>query len=46
MFPYGYDIWNTSGWKLKQYLCVLIYTNKLSGAVAAEMIAKLTLNLA
>jgi hypothetical protein len=27
-------------------VCVLIYTNKLSGAVAGETVAKLTSNLA
>jgi hypothetical protein len=31
---------------LRIYLCALIYTNKLSGAVAGEIVAELTLNLA
>ena len=31
---------------LVDYLCALKYTNKLSGAVAGEMVAELTLNLA
>jgi hypothetical protein len=28
------------------YLCALIYTNKLSDAIAGEMVAELTSNLA
>ena len=31
---------------LRIYLCALKYTNKLSGAVAEEMVAELTLSLA
>jgi hypothetical protein len=32
--------------RLQIYLCVLIYTNKLSSAIAEETVAELTLNLA
>jgi hypothetical protein len=32
--------------RLRIYLCALKYTNKLSGAVAGETVAELTMNLA
>jgi hypothetical protein len=32
--------------RLQIYLCVLIYTNKLSGAIAGETVAELISNLA
>jgi hypothetical protein len=31
--------------RLRIYLCALIYTNKLSGAVTGEMVAELTTSL-
>jgi hypothetical protein len=32
--------------RLQIYLCALIYTNKLSSAVAGKMVAELTSNIA
>jgi hypothetical protein len=32
--------------RLRIFLCALIYTNKLSGAVAGETVVELTLSLA